>query len=302
MFGGGIESREPTFSMTGCLLRDNFATQDGGGVYWAEGLPSFKLDSCILFRNGADRGGALASDNCSYPDSVTFTDCILWGNSAQIGSQIALFECSSENAHDKLTLAECDLEGGIAAAYTSTTYQLFLANSIDADPKFVDPDGPDNISATDDDDLRVCPGSPAVSMVPSWLGIVECCHRADCDDLDPCNGREFCKLDRKCNRKLSDCNGNGTDDMCDVNSGASQDCDGNGVPDECQPDFDGDGLIDACDPDIDNDGVPNALDKCNDTPLRIQVNKNGRPLGDVNLDCTVDLRDFAILQRNLIGP
>jgi hypothetical protein len=90
--------------------------------------------------------------------------------------------------------------------------------------------------------------------------------------------------------------------MCDVNSEASQDCDGNGVPDECQPDFDGDGLIDACDPDIDNDGVPNALDKCNDTPLRIQVNKNGRPLGDVNLDCTVDLRDFAILQRNLIGP
>ncbi|MBI5764498.1 MAG: thrombospondin type 3 repeat-containing protein [Planctomycetes bacterium] len=47
--------------------------------------------------------------------------------------------------------------------------------------------------------------------------------------------------------QASDCNGNLVPDTCDIVSGRSADCDGNHVPDECQPDIDSDGKIDSCD-------------------------------------------------------
>jgi len=80
------------------------------------------------------------------------------------------------------------------------------------------------------------------------------------------------------------------------------DCNGNGVCDEEEPDFDGDGLIDECDPDIDNDGVSNEGDDCDYTPPGINVDDEGRPIGDLDLDCDVDLEDFAELQANFTGP
>jgi len=34
----------------------------------------------------------------------------------------------------------------------------------------------------------------------------------------------------------------------------------------------------------------------------IPVEDQGRPRADLNLDCKVDLRDFAIFQNSMIGP
>jgi hypothetical protein len=94
-----------------------------------------------------------------------------------------------------------------------------------------------------------------------------------------------------------DCNDNGTADPCDITNQTSGDCNGNIIPDECEADFDGDGLIDACDPDSDNDGVPNDADDCPFTPLDTPVQDNGRPVGDTNGDCALDLTDYGRLQR-----
>ena len=44
-----------------------------------------------------------------------------------------------------------------------------------------------------------------------------------------------------------DCNSSGVLDSCEVASGAAQDCDGNGAPDECDTDCNGNGSPDACD-------------------------------------------------------
>jgi hypothetical protein len=67
-------------------------------------------------------------------------------------------------------------------------------------------------------------------------------------------------------------------------------------------DFDGDGTPDVCDPDIDGDGVPNVIDVCDFTPPGVPVDDQGRPRADLNLDCEVDLRDFAIFQNSMFGP
>lgn len=69
---------------------------------------------------------------------------------------------------------------------------------------------------------------------------------------------------------------------------------------ECEgADFDDDGTPDICDSDTDNDGVSNTLDACDFTPAGVPVDENGRPDADLNLDCTVDLRDYAVFQLSI---
>jgi len=67
-------------------------------------------------------------------------------------------------------------------------------------------------------------------------------------------------------------------------------------------DFDNDGTPDGYDPDIDGDGVPNVTDVCDFTPQGVPVDDQGRPRADLNLDCEVDLRDYAIFQNSIFGP
>lgn len=54
--------------------------------------------------------------------------------------------------------------------------------------------------------------------------------------------------------------------------------------------------------DQDQDGVDDALDACCDTPPGIPVDADGRPWGDIDLDCDVDLMDVAILWESFTGP
>ncbi|MCP4251380.1 MAG: hypothetical protein GY778_30460, partial [bacterium] len=54
--------------------------------------------------------------------------------------------------------------------------------------------------------------------------------------------------------------------------------------------------------DVDSDGVDDVLDVCNNTPPGIAVDAMGRPLGDVDLDCDVDLADYSLMQANFTGP
>lgn len=54
--------------------------------------------------------------------------------------------------------------------------------------------------------------------------------------------------------------------------------------------------------DTDGDGVEDHLDACCNTPVGSSVDEHGRPIGDLDLDCDVDLVDFAMFQNNLRGP
>ncbi len=54
--------------------------------------------------------------------------------------------------------------------------------------------------------------------------------------------------------------------------------------------------------DEDGDGVPDDQDVCCGTPLGVVVDETGRPIGDLDGDCDVDLNDFALMQTNFTGP
>jgi len=54
--------------------------------------------------------------------------------------------------------------------------------------------------------------------------------------------------------------------------------------------------------DSDGDGVDDAIDVCNNTPPGTVVDAQGRPLGDIDLDCDTDLEDYALFQQGFTGP
>lgn len=58
---------------------------------------------------------------------------------------------------------------------------------------------------------------------------------------------------------------------------------------------------DDCDDDIDGDGIANS-DACEFTKLGTTVDADGRPLGDIDLDCDTDLDDFVLFQQGFTGP
>jgi len=54
--------------------------------------------------------------------------------------------------------------------------------------------------------------------------------------------------------------------------------------------------------DSDGDGIEDIDDVCCDTPLGTAVDSQGRPVGDLDLDCDNDLDDYAIFSRGFTGP
>ena len=54
--------------------------------------------------------------------------------------------------------------------------------------------------------------------------------------------------------------------------------------------------------DVDGDGVDDFYDVCDNTPPGTAVDAEGRPLGDVDVDCDNDLHDYALSQQGFTGP
>ena len=59
-------------------------------------------------------------------------------------------------------------------------------------------------------------------------------------------------------------------------------------------------VLDA--PDCDGDGIFDGKDVCPCVLAPGGVDDDGRPLGDLDGDCDVDMDDFTIMQQNFTGP
>jgi len=144
--GGGMDNENSSPMVSNCAFIGNSATGDswGGGMCNAnESDPT--VTNCTFSGNSAYMGGGMYNDTYDEGSNPTLTNCILWGNTAPTGPQIY------SEAGSSPTISYCDVQGG----YTGT-------GNINADPCFVDADGPDNIVGTEDDNLRLSAGSPCI--------------------------------------------------------------------------------------------------------------------------------------------
>ncbi|MCK4343343.1 MAG: right-handed parallel beta-helix repeat-containing protein [Phycisphaerae bacterium] len=143
--GGGIRNYYSEPVLITCQLIGNSGIDNGGGVYDGSGSSSTSqtlMTNCTFWGNHAgDRGGG----TCTIGSSVTqLTNCILWGNTAD-SSGAQIYGTSS------VVTYSC-IQGGWSGT-----------GNIPGDPLFVDPDGPDDIPGTADDNLRLSDGSPCIN-------------------------------------------------------------------------------------------------------------------------------------------
>ena len=178
--GGGFYLTTDTLALVvGCTIVGNTASLGGGGAFvFDDSIPTFV--NCRFSGNLADtNGGGINFFNtdgtvtcCSFNANeatqsgggiwtsrpTILRNSILWGNSDDQGqledSQIYRWQ------NVQILLDYCCVQG--------LTGDLGGTGNIGNDPLFVDPDGPDGIPGTEDDDLHLLSGSPCIDAGNNW--------------------------------------------------------------------------------------------------------------------------------------
>jgi len=247
--GGGIWSSQGAPKLTNCIFSGNRTgavnpDASGGGMY--NGFNSAaEIRNCTFSQNSANRGGALFV----YYSTAVIANNIVWGNSAPIGSQLAVSYSGT------LTASYCDIQGGQTPVYVDDAILNWLPGNITANPLFLDADGEDNILGTEDDNLRLDFGSPAVDAGNNSMMM------ADTADLDEdSDTAEPIPLDYdRQNRFVDD------PDVPDTGSGTPA------IPSI-----------------VDMGAFERPFPVCGDQ-------NHPYPMGDLNLDCRVNSEDVALL-------
>ncbi|MHC5112642.1 MAG: right-handed parallel beta-helix repeat-containing protein, partial [Planctomycetota bacterium] len=233
-FGAGMYNYEASPHVSNCVISGNSAMTHGGGMYNYNGAQPM-VTNCTFSGNSADSGAGMYN---SFSQPIV-TNCIFWND---LGIEIV---------YDSFPpiVTYSDVQGGTGEPW-------FGMGCVDADPLFMDADGPDDVIGNADDNLRLMAGSPAV----------------DAGSNSPPGGLPVYDLDGH-ERMINDI----------VDLGAFER---------------GPYVIYV---DEDNDGVLDTQDVCCNTPPEIAVDGEGRPRGDIDLDCDVDLDDYRMLSANLTG-
>ncbi len=138
--GGGLYTWLTTpITLTNVIFSGNQAVA-GGGMF--NDIGNLTLTNVTFSHNSAESGGGMYSQDPFY--NPVLINCIFWSNTAPVGPQIY-------NETNAPSVTYSLVQGG----YPGT-------GNLDADPFFVDADGPDNIVGTLDDDLRLQLVSPAI--------------------------------------------------------------------------------------------------------------------------------------------
>jgi len=275
--GGGIHCFNGSATIRNCRIQNN-STSGGGGIRCTH-FSDPVISNCIITCNSANQGGGIYTENFSSPSIInctiasnttvhigggmligvlstaTISGCTITGNTA-LGLGAIAFGGSSPPPITNCILWDNTFPQVIAAFITYTDFEGGRPGegNIDADPLFVDPDGPDNDPTTcEDNDYRLMPGSPCIdagdnASIPADIADLD----GDGDTTEPT------PIDLDGNPRIVngtvdmgayevqvlDCNGNGVPDDQDIANGTSADCNENGIPDEC------DGFIDTTPPEI----------------------------------------------------
>ena len=167
-YGGGMYNDSSSLALTCCMLVGNEGYDYGGGMYNI-GNSSLSLNNCLVVANQTNSYGGGIYNNHS---NLTLTNCTFATNSALDGSTIA-FNSWGQIGQSTAGLFDCILwdqgnavwindQSNIAISYSNIRGGFSGTGNIDADPLFTDPNGPDGVPGTEDDDLRLAPSSPCV--------------------------------------------------------------------------------------------------------------------------------------------
>jgi parallel beta-helix repeat protein len=148
--GGGMYNYWSIPTLTNCTFSGNLASSNGGGIYNRDSS-SPTLTNCTFSGNSANKKGGGMYNSGSSP---MLTNCIVWGNTVELGP---VTSCSQIFGGSPLVNYSCiqDEDPNDGTVYPGT-------GNIDENPLFVDPDGTDNLVGTEDDNLRLLPGSPCL--------------------------------------------------------------------------------------------------------------------------------------------
>ncbi len=243
---GALDFWESTATVTRCIFLGNSADPAGiGGAATASG--SVEINNCVFGGNYAsgyetywyNGGGAVAA----LDGQTSITSCVFSGNSSGIYGGAVLADYPSSLAIRSSTFVANIAFAGEGHAIKGEYPAVVVANNIiwngpdwwqgspapvvsysdieggwpgtgniDAEPLFVDADGPDGIPGTADDDLHLQPPSPCVNA-----GDPAYAPGPEAQDIDGEPRLQQCHVDMGADEVsvVFDCNGNGVADSCE---------------------------------------------------------------------------------------
>jgi len=151
-----MDNTASTPSVANTVFTGNTAQETGGGVHNVIGGGSLFFNT-VFSNNTAETGSAIA---LGAPDSVAVVNSILWGNTASGDTNSQIYR-RYERGIVTISYSLIQNSGGSGEAWDDSLGNDEGGN-IDADPRFVDADGEDDVAGTSDDNLRLGAFSPAI--------------------------------------------------------------------------------------------------------------------------------------------
>ena len=163
---GGIYCSGDTHQFTNCEIAGNAAESFAGGIYCGWGTPIF--NNCLIRGNHADNQGGGVCSSGSYTEPK-FNNCVFVSNTAGLQGGAVYVNASTDVSITNCIMRDnypqgIDINSGVAhVSYSNVQGGWTGDGNIDADPVWLDPDGPDDDPVTwEDNDYRLGTASPCI--------------------------------------------------------------------------------------------------------------------------------------------
>jgi len=273
--GGGIFSASFSPIIYNCLFLGNTAVDTGSAIYSGSSAEPIIVNS--VFTGNSSQAGTIYSYGGSLDNNTIVINCTIFGNTSNATDRAGILNVAGRHAviHNSILwgngrqdeAAQIFLAppfSNVPAATAELSHSCVQGltgalggiGNIGVDPMLIDPDGPDNILGTEDDNLQLHNSSPAIDAGDNNLlpqDTVDLDEDGDTTELLPVDLWGFVRIyfdsvDMGAYEHV-DCNGNGVPDNQDISDGTSGDCNNNIRPDECESaeDCNLNGVQDFCD-------------------------------------------------------